>query len=94
MKMTLPETLRKRVVDRYEYMVIMLLLIFCICTYMVQWKESRGEEIKNVLNLLPPNLRTALFTETHQTMLGAVSVQSLFGVYSAVNMYAVFCLLQ
>ncbi|XP_065903305.1 uncharacterized protein [Dysidea avara] len=59
LKMTLPETLRKRVVDRYEYM----------------WKENKGEEIENVLNVLPQNLRTALFTETHQTMLDAIALQ-------------------
>ena len=39
----------------------------------MQWKQSKGEEIEKLLMMLPPNLQTALFTETHQGMLDAVS---------------------
>lgn len=76
LNMTLPDNLRKRVVDRYEYMVRQfkvkaLLLIKAYCCK--QWKQSNGEEIEKLLLMLPPNLQTALFTETHQEMLDAVS---------------------
>ena len=57
---------------------------------LLQWRQSKGEEIEKLLLMLPPNLQTALFSETHQKMLNAVSTLN----YSLLNLHVYYCVFQ